>query len=200
MESSSLIITLQKLVNLKWPALTDTEALEARFGPLKSATPTPTSPRPLKKTSDKDGAAAFSSRQKVDALLRSAQRGDVPSLKAAVLELAENDPEKLQETATETKDATGRTCLHFAANKGHLEAVQYLLEELKVLPDLQDEGGETPLMLAAREGHLEVSRKLLEHGADVSIGAIPGGAGAIHQAAGQGPFPPQNPPKTPQNP
>ena len=183
-ESGQVVITLQKLLSQKWPALTDKEALEQRFGPLNLSSPA-LNPKPLKKP-EKDGMGAMEARQKVDNLLRAAQKGNLEALKAAALELAEKKIEKVLEAVSETKDATGRGCLHFAAHKGHLEVVTYLLEEIKVPVDARDDGGETPLMLAARESHLEVAQKLLEHGADPKAGAVPNGAGAIHQAAGQG--------------
>lgn len=56
--------------------------------------------------------------------------------------------------------------LHWAAMKGHLPLVEYLLTVFPV--DLSDDFGDTPLHGAARSCHAVVTEHLLLHGADVN--------------------------------
>ncbi|MGI9457145.1 MAG: peroxidase family protein, partial [Aeoliella sp.] len=53
--------------------------------------------------------------------------------------------------------SSGRSALHKAAFWGHVEAVRYLVEELKLDINSQDRLGDTPLHDAARFGHLEIA-------------------------------------------
>lgn len=82
-----------------------------------------------------------------------------------------------------TEDGYTLTCL--AANKGHLEAVEALLEK-GANPNAPSGKEEyTPLMLAAAEGHKDVVRLLLEKGADHSARNTNGWT-ALWIAAAQG--------------
>lgn len=56
--------------------------------------------------------------------------------------------------------------LHWAAWRGHLPLVQYLLTIFPV--NLPDSHGETALHKAAYSGHLHVTEHLLQHGADIT--------------------------------
>ena len=119
LDGNQIVITLQKLItNRKWPALTDSEALEKRFGPLNLA-PSHSAPsrEPKPISTPKDSAGAMAAREKVDAFLRAAQRGDLEWMKSSALELAGKE-DRVATAIMETKDATGRGALHFAAHKG----------------------------------------------------------------------------------
>lgn len=77
--------------------------------------------------------------------------------------------------------------INLAAGRGHLEAVQVLLEAGAALntPTGRDDSWEgTPLQAAARYGELEVARYLIEKGADIHIlnnrGWNPLGSAAYH--------------------
>jgi len=59
----------------------------------------------------------------------------------------------------------GRTPLHFACEKGHLEVVRLLMDRGADL-EKADNTGCTPLLIACGRGHLEVARLLLDRGAD----------------------------------
>ena len=48
----------------------------------------------------------------------------------------------------------GRTPLHSACNKGHLDVVRVLVSEFKADVTIQDNDGCTPLHYACLEGHL----------------------------------------------
>lgn len=61
---------------------------------------------------------------------------------------------------------SGRTALHKAAFWGHIETVTYLLDELKLDPDVTDVSGDTALHDAARFGHKFIVAKLLAAGAN----------------------------------
>ncbi|CAI7776432.1 unnamed protein product [Closterium sp. NIES-54] len=130
-DGSTLVLTLTKQHPQKWPALTDTEALEK----------------------SNEGKLAV---------------------------------EEAREVLEEVRDANGRTALHFAASKGHVDACRYMVEEIGVPVDVKDDEGETPLMLAARDDHSDAAMWLVEHGAAVATSAEKSGAQAIHHAAGHG--------------
>ncbi len=78
---------------------------------------------------------------------------------------------RLADTADvhETEANSGRNALHKAAFWGHIEAVNYLLSDLKLDPNAQDDLGDTALHDAARFGHLEVAQALIDAGTDRSL-------------------------------
>merc|ERR1719199_811650 len=63
-------------------------------------------------------------------------------------------------------DARGRTVLCIAAEEGHMESVQALLQAGADV-NTSDADGKSPLWWAACKGHTEVMEALLTHGADV---------------------------------
>jgi len=62
----------------------------------------------------------------------------------------------------------GDSCLHIAALRGDVRAVQLLLDQ-GMDPDVRGDMGSTPLHHATRRQHVTVARILLEHGASVSL-------------------------------
>ncbi|KAK1545654.1 hypothetical protein CPAR01_03156 [Colletotrichum paranaense] len=60
--------------------------------------------------------------------------------------------------------AASQTPISLAAEHGHLDVVNVLLESGKVRSDSRDDHGRTPLSHAARHGHLDVVNVLLESG------------------------------------
>ncbi|KAG0750016.1 hypothetical protein G6F62_000423 [Rhizopus arrhizus] len=83
--------------------------------------------------------------------------------------------------------ATGLTCLHFAASRGHLKIVQCLIEEYAVKVDSVDKEGETALMKAAYNGHYHVVHYLLDCNANVHQKDKDGWT-ALHNACSRGYF------------
>ena len=69
-------------------------------------------------------------------------------------------------------DYSGRTCLHLAAERGHLEIVRLLLE-LGANADSEDMYGETPWTLALLGSHDSVHEALKEVGANAASGIYP---------------------------
>ncbi|XKL63998.1 hypothetical protein PGB90_006362 [Kerria lacca] len=65
-------------------------------------------------------------------------------------------------------DNQGMTLLHWAADRGHLNVVQYLVVDMKADMNCCDEENQTPLHYAAACGHLEVCKFLIDFGADVN--------------------------------
>ncbi|KAK0508752.1 hypothetical protein JMJ35_009028 [Cladonia borealis] len=74
---------------------------------------------------------------------------------------------------TKAQDERGRTALHWASERGHLEIVDMLLA-CGVDLENRNYGGWTALHVAAQQGHKEVISLLLANGADVNIEAADG--------------------------
>jgi ankyrin repeat protein len=60
----------------------------------------------------------------------------------------------------------GLTALHVAAQGGHLDVVQFLIDEAKVDVSVVDDAGRTPLSLAIKGSYNEVAKALVKAGAD----------------------------------
>ena len=84
-------------------------------------------------------------------------------------------------TAIGMSNDRGSTALHFAAENGHIQIVELLLD---LGADLEaiDVDGDTPLMCAAIGGHSEVFKMLLSRGADADI-LNTSKSGVLHYAA-----------------
>jgi len=108
-------------------------------------------------------------------VLRAARGGDIDNLKACAREGA---------NFAATKDAYGRTAIHFAAQAGHLEAVKYLLENSAEL-NAKDNLGMTALHFEAQAGRLEGVKYLVDKGAEVNA-KDNDEMTALHFAAGGG--------------
>ncbi|KAK4465124.1 ankyrin-2 [Cladorrhinum samala] len=72
---------------------------------------------------------------------------------------------KNPETQVDIRDASGRTPVHYAAERGHDMVVKALIEA-GANPDQDDESGQKPLHLAALWNHPGVVRVLIEAGVD----------------------------------
>ena len=55
------------------------------------------------------------------------------------------------------------TALHFAANEGHFEVVEFLLKHPEIDKEPASSINRTPLHLAAIRGHTNIVRMLIEH-------------------------------------
>jgi ankyrin repeat protein len=68
-------------------------------------------------------------------------------------------------------NSSDQTPLHCAVANGHVEIVEFLLENgAKV--NVSDEKGWTPLLMAIANDDLEISKLLLSHNADVEVSAV----------------------------
>ncbi len=90
---------------------------------------------------------------------KAAREGDLTKVK----DLLQADPALL-----EIKNENGKTPLHFAAEGGNPEVIQFLLERGAEI-NAQNIAGETPLHYAAGWGHLEAVKLLLDKKADGTL-------------------------------
>ncbi|KAJ1976513.1 hypothetical protein H4R34_003954, partial [Dimargaris verticillata] len=88
-------------------------------------------------------------------------------------------------TAGSANTATGMAPLHYAAKRGHLEIVQWLVDHARVAVDQCDREGETALLKSAYQGHFAVVRYLLQRRADVQH-ADKDGWTTLHNASSRG--------------
>jgi hypothetical protein len=79
-----------------------------------------------------------------------------------------NINETFKEWNESKKIEAERTPLQYAANAGHLEIVQLLLEFGADINKGRIDTGATPLYGASIRGHLEVVKLLIENGADIN--------------------------------
>ena len=98
--------------------------------------------------------------------------GDVESIRKAVAAGARVDQ----------PDDLGNTPLHYAANAGHVDAVQELLTAFGAPVNAVNSAGDTPLHKAAARGHAAVVKALLAAGADATL------TNALGQTANDGAF------------
>ena len=98
---------------------------------------------------------------KFESLFAACKNNDVGVVKACL-----KDPTPLDVDDTNIK---GSTALHVAAEAGHEEIVQYLLEVKRANINCRDNRKYTPLINACNRGHLRVAFMLLRHGADFSL-------------------------------
>ncbi|BGO93036.1 hypothetical protein NBRC10512v2_005322 [Rhodotorula toruloides] len=87
--------------------------------------------------------------------------------------------------ANQTSPHIGLAPLHYAAQRGHVDVVKWLIEECGAMPELEDGDGETPLYKAAHSGHLDVCRFLISREVDVDATDSDGWT-ALHNASSRG--------------
>lgn len=109
-----------------------------------------------------DRAVLRTHRGQILRLVDAARRGDMGEV-AYVVEFG--DPPVCVNSA----GIRGETALIAAAREGHTSVVQYLLEQGRANPNVQDAEGWTALMEAAVNGHLTIVDLLLMRGADRTI-------------------------------
>ena len=87
------------------------------------------------------------------------------------------------------QDKNGHTCLHCAAQKGHVEVVSKLLavgaKENQDYVNARNHSGSTPLMITCSNGHVNVATYLVEHGANIYL-QNKNGYTCLHYAAKTG--------------
>ncbi|XP_071121341.1 uncharacterized protein [Mytilus edulis] len=110
-------------------------------------------------------------------LLRAAGNGNIKEVEICVRNGANLE-------YTDLINEFGRTPLLFAAEKGHLEVITYLVTQGSKL-EARDCNENTPLILAAEEGHLEVVTYLVTKGSKLEASDVDGET-ALHNAAWNG--------------
>lgn len=65
-------------------------------------------------------------------------------------------------------DDKGRTLLHYAAEQGNVQLVDYLLEKVKIKPNIADHDGQTAMHMAATQHRVAIVKKLHAAGGDVN--------------------------------
>lgn len=72
------------------------------------------------------------------------------------------------------RDGEGLSLLHWAADRGYLDMVRYLIEIVKIDINCRDNEQQTALHYAAACGHVEISRLLIQLGADTEAKDVDG--------------------------
>lgn len=67
------------------------------------------------------------------------------------------------------RDNQGRTSIHLAAEKGHLECCKLLLDREDTNVNITSYDGVSPLMMAASSGHLDLVKMFVSMGADTEL-------------------------------
>ncbi|GFS01435.1 FAM83H antisense RNA 1 (head to head) [Elysia marginata] len=120
--------------------------------------------------------------KRIKRMLESAFDGDIDQMKEILKEVSDLDDKngigndvigrsirtKHMMSIIDCKDANDNTALSEAANGGHADAINFLLER-GADPNTQGHFMRTPLYRAAFAGHLEATLALLENGADPRI-------------------------------
>ena len=101
------------------------------------------------------------------------------------VELLQDLIENGSDVFSETKD--GRSCLHVAAERGHLKICRALLQNYDFDVYARDDSGLSVLHLAAWGGDLELFEYLVENGSDI-FSKIKDGGSCLHLAAENGQF------------
>ncbi|GFN81375.1 fam83h antisense RNA 1 (head to head) [Plakobranchus ocellatus] len=121
-------------------------------------------------------------KKRIKRMLEAAFDGDIDQMKEIIKEVSELDDKngigndvigravrtKHMMSIIDCKDANENTALSEAANGGHAQAINFLLER-GADPNTQGQFMRTPLYRAAFAGHLEATLALLENGADPRI-------------------------------
>jgi len=81
-----------------------------------------------------------------------------------------------------TVDLSNTTALHTAAAQGHLEVVNFLLENGSSLVTIAKSNGKTVLHSAARNGHVEIVKALLNKEPEIAVRMDKKGQTALHMA------------------
>ena len=105
-------------------------------------------------------------------ILKMALAGDVEALRMALPEGSNPDPDTLVRP------------IYFASQRGHPDAVKFLLE-VGAPPDAMTDFG-SALQIAARNNHADIVRMLLDRGADPNTRGGDFGNAPIHDAAERG--------------
>ncbi|GAA5890302.1 hypothetical protein JCM8208_002772 [Rhodotorula glutinis] len=162
-----------------------------------SPPPAPSPPRraPPSRSPSRSPSTVSSSRGYDPTTLRnliasSCVNGDLERLQSLMAPRApadegEPDPPSTFTLANQTGSHSGLAPLHYAAQKGHVEVVKWLIEQAGAMPELEDAEGETPLHKAAHRGHLDVCRFLISRNVDVNTPDHDGWT-ALHNAASRG--------------
>lgn len=116
-------------------------------------------------------------------LLDAAKKGDLKLLKS----LLKDSASTLNQADIDRRGRMGETPLSAAAENGHLEICQLLVDNGATVDAGKDRGARTPLIEAASQGHAGVVQYLLSKGADIN--ARGGGVTAILAAARNDVFP-----------
>ena len=84
------------------------------------------------------------------------------------------------------QDELGNNLLHWAADRGHADVVQLLLQDHPERALTKDKWGDTPLHLAACNGHTDVVQRLLNAKPDAAVATNKNGDTPLHWAIARG--------------
>ena len=109
-----------------------------------------------------------------NSLFKAAKKGDIIDATAALGDGAD----------VNGQDSMGLSAVMYAALKGHVPMLRFLLVDLEADPNLSTKQGCTAVLYAARDDNVEVARALLENGA-MRDKKTTNGATCVHSCAAQ---------------
>lgn len=122
----------------------------------------------------KNGWVAVSCMSSTDEYLDDADKTIFDWVKEGNVEKVREFAQKSSLADSNIVDSEGMGLIHWAADRGNLEMLKCLVNDLMVNVDLKDGDGQTALHYAASCGHADVVQFLLDNGADRNVTDIDG--------------------------
>ncbi|GAA6036876.1 hypothetical protein JCM8097_006327 [Rhodosporidiobolus ruineniae] len=150
--------------------------------PSSSSALSPSRPTPNRQASTASSSKGYDPTVLRNLIATACSNGDLDRLKSLISSNASEDGPSVFTLVNQASPHTGLAPIHLAAQRGHVEVVQWLVEEAGAMPELEDLEGETALHKAA---DLDVVRTLISRGVDIDAADADGWT-PLHVAASKG--------------
>jgi len=110
---------------------------------------------------DQKKEAYVKNKKELISLFEAVQTGTLEEIKKKIEKIGKNDEEEHKAIFNTYKEGQGKTVFHFAASRGDIGILKYMIEHGADL-NCTDDSGNTPLFIAAQHGNLGVVRFFIE--------------------------------------